>query len=695
MKSKIFSSKEHTGIFGESLWIPVLTGLILAVVHTIGLLSEFGQWETIYVQESIEKLCLGFWKNMMAGKFLWVVMGIGTLCAWNSFLYLHIPRQVDFVHSLPVKRERLFGKKVLESWMSFILPYAAVLLLSMGICTLKGTMLLSVVGYAFQALLLHSVVFFWAYGVAALALILTGRPLMGALGNFTLLAYGYVAVEILVKYMEVFFRTFRGVYQSSLLLTAKSFSSPFMAGQKAIEDWEQGEYASLVIYAACAAGLMYLCMILYKKRSSESAGRSMAFPAIAVLIKFFVQILLILGFGISFYNSAGTAAKGWLIFGLVFGSLVSHGVMEILYSMNLREFCRHKRQFFFITACAALLVACFWFDWLGYDTYFPKKEKVQSMGICVWDLDNQSITEWNRKDLQGEYSRFFSAQPMQREWIYLENYDSFYSVLERVAPKKRNWEEIWQEEGIHGLSVVYCLTSGREIQRTYPVRDSEMQEIAAGILDQEEYKKSRYGSMEEKREILTEIHGIFWGMEKVLYANDEEKQKAFFDALCRDIEEADASVYEEYPLGKVYLGYTDMVEHSLILKKGDNRSEYSFQDYLYIFPGYTRTVALLMEEEVQIYPEPEMIKEINITVYQDSADAKFSYTAPEEIKKLAPALIDQSCYCSWLGEVKMKTVVSVICISSSGEEAQTTAGLVLDLCPEEFLKQWEEAGGQS
>ena len=60
----------------------------------------------------------------------------------------------------------------------------------------------------------------------------------------------------------------------------------------------------------------------------------------------------------------------WWIFGLILGTLLAGGIMEIIYYRDFRKFFSHKIQFVVNGACVALVACVFLFDLTGYDELY-------------------------------------------------------------------------------------------------------------------------------------------------------------------------------------------------------------------------------------------------------------------------------------------------------------------------------------
>ena len=76
-----------------------------------------------YTAEQISLLYENLWRNGFMVSGLAVAALAALFNGISQFWYLYSPRKIDFYHSLPVKRSRMFWYKSLQSLLYFLLPY--------------------------------------------------------------------------------------------------------------------------------------------------------------------------------------------------------------------------------------------------------------------------------------------------------------------------------------------------------------------------------------------------------------------------------------------------------------------------------------------------------------------------------------------------------------------------------------------
>ena len=79
--------------------------------------------------------------------------------------------------------------------------------------------------------------------------------------------------------------------------------------------------------------------------------------------------------------------------------MLCHAVIEIIYNFDFRRLFDHKIQMGVCVALGLSILFCFKNDWLGYDTYLPKKEQVAEAAI---QFDNEHWQQYAEVEMTGE-----------------------------------------------------------------------------------------------------------------------------------------------------------------------------------------------------------------------------------------------------------------------------------------------------
>lgn len=326
-------------------------------------------------------------ENVVMG---FLVITAALVLALTGFLYLHSRKQVDFYHSIPVRREILFTVRFVDGILIIGSMYLVNLLFTLGILGAAGASVPGMVSGALWTFLVHMTGFLLSYGLMTAAVMLTGNFFISVLGGIVL--FGYVpAVAVLFQgLMQMFFVTTNQRISGITEWIIHGSPVPYyvsLMGEGA--DLPMARYGELMgrILPALLAGLVLAVIagLLYKFRPSEAAGRAMAFrmtkAPIKILLVVPVTILMCLLFWNMYYESLG-----WAAFGFVFALFISHGIIEILYNFDFRKLFANPVHLGISAVLALAVIGVFRYDLIGYDSYLPSEEKFQSASVFTYSL---------------------------------------------------------------------------------------------------------------------------------------------------------------------------------------------------------------------------------------------------------------------------------------------------------------------
>ena len=148
--------------FRRRLWVFILAAVVFfgafGVVFTMMLehwvenysgvtYDSFSYGMTYDVSEdapgmTLAERCAGNIAEFIAlNPWLIIVACVGAIiCGVSGFAFLHSKKQVDFYHSLPIRRELLFAVRFVNGVLFFVIPYIISLLYVYLICGVFGAM---------------------------------------------------------------------------------------------------------------------------------------------------------------------------------------------------------------------------------------------------------------------------------------------------------------------------------------------------------------------------------------------------------------------------------------------------------------------------------------------------------------------------------------------------------------------------
>lgn len=508
--------------FKRRLWVFVLAAVVFAGTFLLAFTMCLQHWVESYringdsfswglisdVEETVtfaEYAEQGITTFLSLNPWLCIVTVVGAvICGISGFSYLHSRKQVDFYHSLPIKRETMFAVRFLNGILLYLIPYVIGLLYVYFISAVFGAMSWNVLGASLVGLGMHLMGFCLFYLTAILAMMLTGKLLIAFLAIGVFWLYAPAAYGLAVTLKEVFFVT---SYQNSVAIADAFVKVKYLTpigyyfniyetlGGKG-SFWM--ELAGFLVYAAVLTGI---CLCLYRKRMSEKAENAMSFqisePIVRILIA--VPVGTVVGFllySVQRGSSSEAGALVWLVFGSILGSVLTHGIMESLYHEDIRKCLSHKLQLAVTIVAAIWLPLFFYNDTFGYDSYLPDKSEVKDMAIY----------NYNFRFYGGTYisteGKFIPAETYVLDTMKTTEFEEIYRLAEVLSgyTKKHRKSMFYgngiqltgMENGYYGTEVVikYTLKNGREVYRSYECNYYDLTAYFEKIYANEQVKRA-------------------------------------------------------------------------------------------------------------------------------------------------------------------------------------------------------------
>lgn len=312
-----------------------------------------------------------------------ITFATAALLGIFMFSFLHSQDKVDFYHSLPVRREKLFGIQYLAGVLLWFVPYAVNSLLYMILCALKGRPADPLM--ALQSLAAHLICFLLVYSMMILAMMLTGKIFVAIAGMIVLCGYIPAVTLLTAAMMDLHFATCPDTLYA--VGTTGYKLSPVMVyvltcGQMMGNDTYRFPKALMLAALLTAFLTAVISLCLYRRRRSEAAGSAISFYTAGRVIKFLIVVPCALACYLFLYAISGGSIL-WGLLGLLLGLLIFSGVVEFIYTMDIREIFRDRGQLL-LTAVVVVAVMCeFWFDLTGYDKWVPDKNGVSYVEISA------------------------------------------------------------------------------------------------------------------------------------------------------------------------------------------------------------------------------------------------------------------------------------------------------------------------
>ena len=656
MKSKTFSGRSLRSSLKGSTWILVLLLLGFMVAFPVAELMLIGNQTDEIHRMTFAMIC----SYLIVPGFL-VTMLAAVVNALNEFWYLFSRDKIDFYHSLPVTRSRFFWEKAIRGLVLYLVPYVIMELITMAIAVSKGhgSHLITAAGKMF---LEHLLMYLLLYFGAVLALAIAGNILAGILSLCCVYLYGPVLGILLWVLEMMYFRTNMGLKEGmaekiSVFLSPVSISVALRtySGQKNFWIIIVGGILLLIVLAVCA----YLA---YTKRPAEKTGKSFVYGFLEPILLFMVVIPAALAIGTMFALIGPEENRtGWWIFGLVLGTVVFYGIMQVIFAMDFRKMAAHKLQLLLLGICVAVSAWILHTDAIGYDTRIPTMAKTEGISLNLEWIGTESVNEPQMEVSSGSYKLdrlFYFMGGNYGRWTDAGMSDKIYEVLKEIASYQNSKECSGTEIGVQ-----FKKKSGFDITRQYIVTAEQLGRLLEACYEQGTLKDNKYDILEKYRQKVSFItvdplNELDDQYSVTLEKSDSQKM---LDLLKQDIAEASPQELIGIPCGQMELyatSYADMDEHIA--------PESYAEVGRYIFPTFKRTLVFLKEKGYAFVMEKENLKQYDYSVTYNAEE--MDVTDPEQKEELAQSLIRELECPAWLEtEAGVSVKVALNSTESAGE----------------------------
>lgn len=390
-----------------------------------------------------------------------VLIVLAILCGVSLFRYLHDRRQVDFFHALPVNRGKLFVLNYMSGVLLVIPVYLIILLIAIACAGAMGFAGGLHGGMIVQGMLGNLAYFLLNYTVAVLCTILTGNTIITVLLGVWA-EFGITLLMIMVQvYQAMFYQTFATGMPAveNLMMYGSPIGSYLLSGydQQSLSFPVIGQLAAhlpggmgaLLYPVVLTIVLLALSFVLFCRRRSENSGMAIAFKPFQPPLKWFMCLVSGLAFSLIF-TALFNRSSGWRWFGLVFGVVLCHMVVEIVYDFDFKALLHHWKQMILVTVLAILLLAGIQNDVLGYDRYVPDVDDIASVAIEDSMYTYMTGSELNDPDTSQ-----------------LTDADSIALVHEIAERSVQNLDSAVEDEPVNSYTVHYTLKNGTRAARNY------------------------------------------------------------------------------------------------------------------------------------------------------------------------------------------------------------------------------------
>lgn len=571
-------------LFRRRVWLIALALLVFFAYfvgfRTFNILSYSGYADAGEVASRITDTA------QLVNKFLIpLISGVGAvLLGIQGFLWIDNKKQLDFYESLPVSRSGRFWNIVLNSYVIYAGAYLAAMLIGMLVVFVLGggssELMTMDIRYFVKGLCFFTAVF----GAVILAMMLTGNGVIAVLMTIVLLTYEMVLNITLSSYCSSMLPT----YADSGIVT--SLFSPI---RLAISS---GAGMLGMIWNLCSGViLLLLAFIVYYHRKNEDAGKPVLHAPVRAGFKLAVAIEAGLLIGIIFYSVGGDIPC--VAFGII-AAVVMGGIMEVVYGMDIRCMVRKMYTTLLAAACVVLIFCVFRFDLVGYNSWVPDANQVESAYITMFS--------GLQADYVGEEGEYLTQEEYAAENMKLTDISTMNTLLKTGEENMvRLFEDDATNEKQYGSSMLlyYRMKDGSTKGRRIYVSSADAalmdrivgsQEFREGYLQvwNDSFMEAHAGSVQ-----ITYSNGNYYGEEETIVTGSDAYAK-FKAAYRKDLEKFNFSFASTTsPIGMV----------NIFCETRNSQDELSYSSIEFpVYETFTNTIAFLKDAGLYLEPDTDL-----------------------------------------------------------------------------------------
>lgn len=486
-----------------------------------------------------------------------MVIFVAIILAFDYFRYLHSKKQLDFYESLPVRRCDWFAQKTVTSFLVFFVPFMISILMQCVLLFAYGFTDTIYFTSIFWNVICMILTYLVTWITAVLAMIMTGHPIVATLGFAVFCGYAPILLQyIFPLYANNYFETYVDNTNTFLTYISPIGASVHLLG-RGYHEWILNEHIKdLFILVGMILLLFLLTYKLFVKRPSEAAARAMAFEKCNPVIRILLVIPLSLYLGLYLSNVSEVATTIWMIVGFILGVILLHGIIESIFQFDIRGLWSHKLQMISCLAATIGIACIFWFDLFGYDTYIPKFEKIETIGLKMSDPYFYNYS--NSDGLHGS----------QMELAY--------NLIEDII------DETHYDNDCIPIRIKYTMKNGVQIERRYRVDLDKQMGLVNQIYATEDYKNDICELYNIKDEAVINISWLDGITSYPLTVSSGQIIKLF-----------ETYINELTPL--TYTEVTSTIPYGNFQVNYYNENGYKDAFHCYVFPQMEQSAAILQE----------------------------------------------------------------------------------------------------
>ncbi len=379
-------------------WIPILLFSVTFILH---FLIEFIEFINNSYQYSFYQIT---YSTTLIGMFLIVTY---------IFSYMHSQNKIDFIHSMPLTRKKIFLLNYIKGLLYFTIPaLTMVILLYIYDIFVFSTEIISV---SFMLnILIYWLVIVFMYTVFVLSNVITGLTLFSVLGGFFLLISPFI-IDITWYNNSIFYAYYQSTFQ-----VAHNNLSEITFLELFITTKDIKSYVEIIIILLCSICLLaYLSYKVYKSRKSENTSVVVAIEYLKLPLK------VILSFTFTFLITSvlldflyDNFISFLMLLGLIYAFIIL--IFEMIISMGIKKITPKS----YIKTLVLTIILNIIFLNIPYITEFSKYEleDIEVININIandYERTNYNFLIENKEDISELFDYLYTENESSEGQIFV------------------------------------------------------------------------------------------------------------------------------------------------------------------------------------------------------------------------------------------------------------------------------------
>ncbi len=664
--------KNNRMYIGRTLWTSLVAlpffaayfilGVIMMVSRSVNYAAIYNQSQEILRGEKIAAV------ERITGmnSITWLmVAGCAVMFALQGFSYVFNISQIDFYLSQPTTRAQRIRKNYVNAHTTFLMMYIGCEVVALIIAAAMGAVNGNVLMSAGIETVRNFILFFTYYNITVLAVMLSG-----SLPIAILLTAGFTFISIILSgevmlFKSIFFATYTASEPMTVILSplydriaamgslyTDSLSRAVQKSGYIAENLKiitRGEVDILIVGI-----IAFVAVLVFSRfRKTEHVGQSIPIRPFRWFIKILVCILIGLGAGYFVYllysGVWNTRLYMMMCVIMVLATILAGCVTEIILEGNIRRMFKGMAQTVMGIAVVVLVFVIYRGDLLGYDSFVPAADKIES---CAFKIYTNSFNYFD--SINGGRYEFDTS-----EYMKITDIDDFLTIAKAGMETQREITMASQEGKYpdvgYSTEIIYRMKSGRKIYRQITIPYDTVDESLERILSGDEYKTGGFEVFHDEiiREVMAKASNktLSFVTPGATNSTKDFDYAEVSDAYRKDILEnySFSEVRNKMPIATVEIEVN-----------GESYAYGSFE----IYDNYRNIISLM--KKYGIYSDsvvnPDDIEKLVITNYypghdmdtEDYADipddlesTSVTYTEKDKIKAVLDASIANNYYNQW------------------------------------------------